>query len=190
MERWKDEVLPADASATAEIGSPESLSGRVVDDTTGEPIVDFVVQYLPPNSGKPEEAYWNPIFVGSQQKPGVFDGVQSPSPQSKLRIIAPGYLPQLLAEQSVENPPASGLEVRLKRGDEFHGVVLDDAGRPVPGARVFLTTLWSLYLMEGQRFTAISFYGGSTITDSAGRFSCGGWVALCKGSWWFRPMAL
>ena len=151
------------------IRNPQSLSGRVLDDATGEPIVNFVVQRCMSNSANPERALWGPISSGSQRRLGLFDGIPSPLPQQSLRISAPGYVPEPLTLQLMTNAPASGLEIRLKRGGEIHGVVLNDAGWPVAGAQVFLTTLQALYLSQGRQFGNI-YNGSSTTTDGAGRF--------------------
>jgi len=152
------------------IRNPQSLSGRVVDDVTGEPIGDFVMQIdvSPPERG--EEPEWSGFGFGTliQQRQGVFTW-RLPLPGRSVRVMAPGYVPQTVTVESVTNQPVPDLEFRLKRGDDFHGVVLDDAGRPVPGAQVFLTTLQRLFLNDGKRIGNM-YNGNSTTTDSEGRF--------------------
>ena len=106
-------------SATAG-SNPQSISGRVVDDATGEAIVDFAVQTSTRNFGKPEDVFWNHFMMGNAQNPGHFSA-RSPTSNEMVRIIALGYVPQILTEQSVTNLPASGLEIRLKRGDALGG---------------------------------------------------------------------
>jgi hypothetical protein len=160
---------PALPNPQSAIRNPQSLSGRVVDDATGEPIVNFVVQTSMSNSTNPERSLWAPVSSGNPRTPGLFDGIPSPSPQQRLCVSASGYMPEPLTEELMMNAPASGLEVRLKRGGEIHGVVLEAAGQPVSGARVFLTTLQRLYLNEGRQFGNI-YNGSSTTTDNEGRF--------------------
>jgi hypothetical protein len=70
--------------ATAEIRNPQFLSGRVVDDATGEPIGDFAVQCGFPDRDKPGELSWMPwlpISRSNLQNSGVFSGVQRPPDQ-------------------------------------------------------------------------------------------------------------
>jgi hypothetical protein len=149
--------------------APGTISGRVVDDETDEAIVDFLVQSSTPNPMRTNDVFWNGYSSGNLQRPGIFSGLRSPTPQWVLRFLAPGYVPQILTEQSVTNLPASGLEIRLKRGEALQGVVLDGGGRPVAGARVLVATTERVYLMDG-KFQYGVFRGGSTNTDNEGRF--------------------
>jgi hypothetical protein len=55
--------------------------------------------------------------------------------------------------------------VRLKRGDVLRGVVVDHAGQPVAGARVYLAGAQRFELLNG------AFQGTSATTDAAGRFT-------------------
>ena len=62
--------------------------------------------------------------------------------------------------------------VRLKRGGELRGVVLDDAGRAVAGARVYLASDQLVLLTDGQPY--LGFQGSAATTDAAGRFALRG----------------
>jgi len=53
------------------------------------------------------------------------------------------------------------------------GVVMDDGGPPVAGARVLLATVDRIFLKDG-RFEYGAFRGASSYTDSEGRFSLRG----------------
>ena len=54
-------------------------------------------------------------------------------------MLAAGYLPQPVTPEPVTVPTEiTNLVVRLSRGGALQGVVLDHAGQPVAGARVFL----------------------------------------------------
>ncbi|EEF60465.1 carboxypeptidase-like regulatory domain-containing protein [Pedosphaera parvula] len=53
--------------------------------------------------------------------------------------------------------------------EKIHGVVLDDAGRPVAGARVLDATSQVVFLMDG-KFGCGAFKGTTTNTDDVGRF--------------------
>jgi hypothetical protein len=146
---------------------PEIISGRLVDDSTGEPIHIFAVQTSTPTSANPGDVSWNHYMMGDAQNPGRFSA-PSPTSNKLVRILSVGYAPQILTVQS--NLPVSGLEIRLKRDDGLGGVVMDDAGRPVAGARVLLATIDRVILKDG-RFEYGPFGGASTYTDGGGRFS-------------------
>ncbi|MGD1084188.1 MAG: carboxypeptidase-like regulatory domain-containing protein [Verrucomicrobiota bacterium] len=166
---------PAPASRAAPRlprATPGFISGRVVDDETGEAIEDFVVQTSRPDFRNPGEVYWQGYMVGNPRSQGVFRA-RAPTSNEMVRLLGPGYVPQVLTEDSVTNAPASGLEVRLKRGEALAGVVLDEAGQPVAGARVFLATVQGLNLTDG-KFQYGVFRGGSNNTDAAGRFAMRG----------------
>ena len=158
--------------ALAPRAAPGFINGRVVDDVTGEAILDFSVQTGTRNFANREDVFWQSFMVGNQQRPGMFNA-RTPTSNQMVRLVAPGYVPQILTEQSVSNAPASGLEVRLKRGEALQGVALDDAGRPVAGAKVYLTTVERLFLTDGKSSYG-AFRGASTDTDAAGRFALRG----------------
>ena len=148
----------------------EFIDGLVVDDETGRPISDFAVQSATPNPEQPDAISWNHYMLGNQQRPGWFS-LRRPTPQRMWRIVAPGHRPHILSAQTVPAiSSALNLEIRLKPGGALQGVVMDDAGLPVAGARVLLATGNRVFLMDG-KFQYGAFLGGSTNTDEAGRFA-------------------
>ena len=62
--------------------------------------------------------------------------------------------------------------VRLKRGGELRGTIVDSSARPVPGARVLLTTEQRPDLTDGQ--PGNTFRGSTTTSDAVGHFSLRG----------------
>jgi len=162
------------ARQQAAIVNQGTTSGRVLDDETGEPIVDFVVQFgTPADPAKPNAVFWNTYLSGNEQRPGIFSGLSIQNANSLCRFVAPGYVPQIMSTVELMGAPPAGLDVRLKRGQLVQGVVLDAAGRPVSGARVLLATGDRVYLQDG-KFQYGKFTGASTNTDDAGRFTLRG----------------
>jgi protocatechuate 3,4-dioxygenase beta subunit len=147
----------------------EFIDGRVVDDESGEPVAEYVVQSSTLNPAKPDDVFWQQYTAGNAQNPGVFN-LPRPTPNRMWRILAIGHVPQVLSEQSVpDTSSASPLLVRLKRGGMLRGVVVDDNGQPVSGARVLMATGKNVWLMDGKPEYG-RFQGGSTNTDEAGHF--------------------
>ena len=145
----------------------KNVNGRVVDDSTGEPVIDLEVQTGTTNLMQLTEIFWQTYMIGNARNPGRFSARFRRN--ELVRIIAPGYLSQLLTEPSLSNLPVDNLEIRLKRSEEFQGVVLDNDERPVAGARVLLATMRRVYLTDG-KLQYGEFRGSSTNTDDAGRF--------------------
>ncbi|MHC4399204.1 MAG: carboxypeptidase regulatory-like domain-containing protein [Planctomycetota bacterium] len=149
--------------------------GRVVDDETGHPVERFGWQWgWPPSDDSPEMG-WGGITRGSsrrrdgrfQTKVGWPDGKRA-----NLRILADGYVPQPVVPKPVAAPAQLlDLVVRLKRGPEIRGRVLDHAGAPVAGAKVFLGGAQSVRLADGE---VEHFSGSQAETDEQGRFAIRG----------------
>jgi hypothetical protein len=146
------------------------FEGRVVDDETSEPVTDFFVQLGVASPQKPEEISWTQEYHGPVVgKAGCF-GLQSiKKGKTWARVLAPGYVPQPVTAEPVEPPVRiTELVVRMKRGGELHGIVLDHTGRAAAGARVFLVTEQSLDLTDGR--PQKTFQGSAAVTDVEGRF--------------------
>jgi hypothetical protein len=140
-------LLLVTAFARAQNNNSTIVNGRVLDDQTGEPLTNFVSQTGMTNFMQPTEMFWQHYMMGNVQRPGQFSAKVEPA--RPARILAPGYVPHILTEQSLANSPVDNLEIRLKRGDEFQGTVLDDSGRPAAGARVLLATVQRVLMMDG-----------------------------------------
>ena len=50
----------------------DNLEGRILDDVTGEPIQNFVVQSATPNPQRPEAVNWQQFTTGDPRNPGGF----------------------------------------------------------------------------------------------------------------------
>ena len=107
------------------------LDGRVVDDETGKPLRAFHRQI-----GRIEQngVTWGfSEITGPPVADGYFKAFLNWEAGERIRIVAGGYVPQLIL---TEQPRAGaktieGIVVRMKRGRQVSGRVLDDAGKPV-----------------------------------------------------------
>ncbi len=160
--------IPGNAPVIADI------QGRVVDDETDAPITDFWVQAGVAIPEKPDEIIWSQDYRGPiiTRPPGRF-ALQAQKPGQAWRVLADGFLSQLVLEHPVVADMQSlNLVVRLKRGGELHGIVLDYTGQPVAATRVFLTTEQTPDFMDGT--PGNTFRGSSASTDATGRFALRG----------------
>lgn len=139
-----------------------SVSGRVLDDVTSEPVPSFTVASsarIESDSAAPSR--FNPFAGGVEfeSADGRFELREIARGQQEVVVTAHGYLP-LRSELTVPEAGAvSGLEVRLVPGATLRGVVADSEGAPVAGARV---TTESLIATSFERLEA-----GRTSIESA-----------------------
>lgn len=112
--------------------TPTSLSGRVAEKTTGQPITDFQVMTSAGDVGASRPSTSSPIHSDD----GTFT-VQVVPGRTELRVTASGYVRATLGGLTVEEgKPLSGVEVRMDRGARVIGRVTSQ-GDPVAG--VYLT---------------------------------------------------
>jgi hypothetical protein len=157
--------------------SLKEFRGRVVDDETGQPITDFIVQVGTANPLKPEEIIWNQEFHGpslrrpwNKHEEGGWFGLQTrKSGRIWARVLATGYVPQTVTPEPVDSPTSlEDLVVRLKRGGELRGFVYDYLGQPVAGAWVYLAGTKGFELVDGN--PPSWFKGSAATTDATGQF--------------------
>jgi RNA polymerase sigma factor (sigma-70 family) len=143
-----------------------SYEGKAIDDQTGKPIDDYALQWGAAYPQKPEVIVWGFGLSIEPRGGGRFQGQMGWETGRKvwLRVLADGYVPEPVTAQPFAAPTQlSNLVVRLKHGSEIHGTVLSYSGRPVAGAKVFLTGGTSLMLTDGRD----TFFKGSTATTDA-----------------------
>ncbi|HEV8376306.1 MAG TPA: carboxypeptidase regulatory-like domain-containing protein, partial [Candidatus Polarisedimenticolia bacterium] len=117
-----------------------SLSGQVLDDSTGLPATIFNVALTP-------ESSWGFVPWWSSQQARTFEDaegrfrIEGLRPQTyRLNVKARGYKPTVLEGVRVDPGESSPVEVRLETGAALRGVVRDAETRnPVPGATVRAT---------------------------------------------------
>ena len=141
-----------------------------MDDVTGEPIQNFVVQSATPNPQRPEAVNWQQFTTGDPRNPGRIS-LQRPNAQKMWRILSAGYISQLFSEDGGFEKflAPAGVMIRLKRGGEIQGVVVNSDGKPVAYAQVLIPTGRWLSLMDGNPEYSQSLVG-STMTDAADCF--------------------
>ncbi len=150
-----------------------SFEGHVVDDATGEPVTNIVLQTGKANPQKPEDIQWDQQFLGPWLGKPDFFSVRTSNPWETWRVLADGYLPELVsAPPHFSSAHNNGLVVRLKRGGELRGTVFNHLGEPVTGAQVFLKRLQQTRIVDDHTQPVIR--GSTAITDSAGRFVLSG----------------
>ena len=138
-----------------------AIRGRVVDDETGAPIESFTLESGRLKGQDPAETAWGvpperPERLHDREWEAGRDGRQPPrrvcvTPwksarmgsrhQGWLRVLADGYEPRPVTDRP-PGPTDAGktieVTVRLRRGRPLAGRVLDHAGRPAGGAKLFL----------------------------------------------------
>lgn len=123
---------------------PQSIdvSGQVLDDETGKPVGQFVVQAGLVDKKDPTKITWgySETRTTSPNAEGTFSQRIDWGAGWRARIIAAGYLPQPIFDKGVP-PTATKIEhyiVRLKRGKQVAGRVLYHDGKPAADAAVFM----------------------------------------------------
>jgi len=163
------------APATAAAQGKIFLSGRVVDDRTGEPIHQFSFQFGRPKPDDPNQYAWaSRASSGSPRRDGNFRLGSSGTPGRPmwLRVLAAGYLPQTVTPKPLVPPVRmENLVVRMRRGEAIRGRVVDHKGAAVAKADVFLVAHQTLTVTDD---AAVRFAGSRTRTDKDGRFTLTG----------------
>lgn len=163
----KEDVSPA----VVQVGDPPTVSGKVVDAATRRPLAGALVW--------PEG---HPAAFVRAANDGSWTVALSTAAEGRVHAAAPGYLP---TAAGVPGAPAAGPVLALSpqpAGERTaSGVVLDEGGRPVDGA--------AIYLISSESSTAEPLpKQGSAISarsDRQGRFTS----QLSKGSWDLRAGA-
>ena len=117
------------------------ISGHVVDDATGEPVTNFSIQGGHVDDKDPAKITWGYSLSTRGRNPkGEFSTRLRWSAGWRSRIIAGGYVSQpILTELHKDGAlKITGLVIRLKRGRQVSGRVLDHAGKPVKDAGVYV----------------------------------------------------
>ena len=170
-----EQALKNAAKAAAE--KSIALAVHVVDDETGDPVEKFGVQHGSEHPTDPNRYSWYSTRVdGGGHPQGKFTfrckrglgetGEQKDQPRPAIRILADGYLPQPFWDFPFAQPEKVSV-IRLKRGQEVRGRVVDHTGKAVAGAAVFLCGPRPVRLLNGK---AEAFPGSTAKTDADGRF--------------------
>ncbi len=169
------------------------VSGQVLDDETGKPVGQFVVQAGLADKKEPSKITWgySETRTTSENREGRFSQRIDWGAGWRARVIAAGYLPQPI----FENGPPAGVTkiadyiVRLKRGKQITGRVVYHDGKPATDAGVFMIVkegggvaigdgkAWQSFGREREEDKTVT----RATTDAAGRFELpgGGLSAKC-----------
>ena len=152
-------VVPTFESARTDRGSGHSASpsstfvevhGQVFDDATNKPLTRFSFQVgqkasklidLGDSTITPINVEWDRRATGGVQSgDGRFIARFLWADSERLRIFAPGYVPEPIVFDPQEANPQRGKDVviRMKRGRTVSGRVLDYRGNPMAGASLFV----------------------------------------------------
>jgi len=156
------------------------ISGRVVDDATGKPVPNFSVQGGQVDAKDPAKITWGYwMMTGGSRPNGDFSTNIGWSGGGRARILAAGYVSQpILMELPKEGEARiTGLVVRLKRGRQVSGHVLDHAGKPVKDAGVYVVLPSTGNITGGKAWDhdgAEDKKAGRIATDADGAFTVTG----------------
>jgi hypothetical protein len=176
---WTSTCLAADAPPA--LGPPADVvfSGKVVDAQTGDPVEKFTIQEGWA-IGKDQRIGWGSTESSSRNPDGAFKITrQWPTGQKVwVRIIADGYVAQPVTPEPLTSPStATGLIVRLTRGNTVTARVLNHKGEPVEKASAFLVGTRQLELVDGKPDERFPSGGTRASTDKEGRFTLTGAAA-------------
>jgi hypothetical protein len=143
-----------------------AAAGVVVDSVTGDPVRGATVQLKPQH----EERVLTQVRTGDD---GSFRLAPQPAGKYQLRALRPGYRPSLYEQHGNFNSalvlgPAQEtghILFRLPPRSVLYGVVTDDAGDPVAGARVLLFRRTGV-----EEATSKIYPNNSTTTDETGTY--------------------
>ena len=151
------------------------LRGQVVDEESGNPIEHYAIQrgFVDPKDAS--KVSWGGETTSSRWAGGRFQHREG-IPRGQVawfRVLAEGYLPAPITPKPVTAPAMeSNLIIRLKKGVERRGQVLDHTGKPVVGALVMLAGHQHLDLTDGKPHA--NYQGSRATTDADGRFALAG----------------
>jgi hypothetical protein len=166
---------PAPASAPENLVNTTCMV-RVLDARTGVRVGAFAVQRPCPSSAlEPGRISW--CFTTGE---GARDGTFQLRPEFVhrgsvvFRVLANGYLPREVVLPAEDTWFLPSLDVELERGLTIRGRVTNRAGRPMPGALVFLAGPIDTTFENGAVTQGVP--GGRLLTGDGGEFAIGGAV--------------
>lgn len=179
---------PSDGEDHMAQAKPIRITGDVRDAESGDPLKLFRVLL-------DEQTGGSTSLVGEGHD-GHFDWpMEIPFAQNfSLLVEADGYEPMKSDQRSVKDE-SSVFEIRMRRGGQIAGLVLDPGGRPVTGALVGLNGVGFGFIIgtDGRAFSGND--APQTVTDANGRFALpraiGAQTVLVAhdSGWAFVPLA-
>jgi len=127
-----------------------TIKGKVVDDQTGKPVTQMMIQAGKIDPKDPKKITWGYSERNTKSKTGQFSTTVRWSEGWTARIVADGYEPHPIISKSPQlGQKEISVEIRLKRGKPILGKIVDHAGKPVSGAKVFSISPRGLNLYGG-----------------------------------------
>jgi len=111
------------------------IRGRVLDDVTGQPITRFQSSLGVRSNPGEDVAFFPSDREDNDSQDGTFERRSISYPMARVRVRADGHLPAQTPEVKAGETPAAFV-LRLKRGDDVVGAVLDPDGAPAEAASV------------------------------------------------------
>jgi hypothetical protein len=144
------------------------IIGQAVDDKTDELIPDVFIQAGTANPEKPGQITWLPAYDEAGGK-FALEGLEE---GHVMRFMANGCLPQVLTRREVvASRQTANWVVRMKRGREYAGTVVDHSGKPA----IQLEVIFAPSEQAGMPGPPSRYFGYSwTTTDATGHFSLRG----------------
>lgn len=153
--------IKPDEPTTVVLNKPREVVGVVLDSESGEPVKEFRLE--------PRGNWWSHNDARSFT---TTDGrFTFPVPQDhydKFHVTSPSHEP-------IDEPIPDAINgviqmtIRLKPAEDWSGVVLNEAGRPVAGATVALTSMQDSIMLQGDRLDSWR-EGALVITGADGGF--------------------
>lgn len=151
-----------------EIPPGGAIRGRVVDESTKEPVTDFQAGASADRSGSVRVVAGTGVLQPFHGDDGEFYIEHVPTGRAQLVIQAPGYvLKTIKGIEIVEGETVDGLEVELSRGVRITGTVRGDDGAPLGGVSIRIEDSEEDPL---ERMMP-PMMGGQASTDSSGRYT-------------------
>jgi hypothetical protein len=135
-----------------------TLTGRVVDDHTGEPIPEFELFYRKGDA----ESFGPGLLMNRREvrdpdgrfvRDGVYAG------PATLTARAPGYTTGFTSVEALSGETISDVEIRIRPSEGLVGKVVDSTGQPVDGAQVFFEVIPDESWRKNQTFATTSSDG-------------------------------
>lgn len=168
MSLRKQSLTARDEEYVLTLHRPLSISGRVADAESKEPVKAFRIVPGLAWGREGDSPSWMRYRIKNGKDGAYSHQFSEPYPQYFMRIEAEGYLPAVSRSFSADEGKAT-FDFELKKGSGPEGVVLDPEGKPTEGARVYICSKSSRpYVREGRNTQDRDSVGATT--DANGRF--------------------
>jgi len=177
-----DEASCEPASSPPNGRRPMEVSGKVIDDVTGEPVAPVYLQTGVIDSVDRKKVNWGGSLEGGVEGDSTFKVILPRGDGLAARVVAAGYRPEPVMMGDLDaDLDSTALTVRLRRGRSIRGAVVDHMDRPVANASVIAVGPMSVNLSaakfwklspdsRGMKFDKVDATVRSVETDEKGRF--------------------